>query len=52
MTPGSWLVVWDIIIGIWAAWFVALVVISITQSVWQSRARALSAEINSIGRSS
>jgi ABC-type transporter Mla maintaining outer membrane lipid asymmetry permease subunit MlaE len=39
MTPGTWLVVWDIVIGIWAAWFVALVVIGITQSVWQSRDR-------------
>jgi hypothetical protein len=37
MTPGTWLVVWDIIIGIWDAWFVALVVIGITQRVWQSR---------------
>ena len=29
MTPGTWLVFWDTIIGIWAAWFVVLVVISI-----------------------
>ena len=39
MTPGTWLVFWDTIIGIWAAWFVVLVVISIAQSVWQSRDR-------------
>jgi len=39
MAPDTWLVVWDIIIGIWAAWFAALVVISITQSVRQSRDR-------------
>jgi len=39
MTPGTWLVVWDIIIGIWVAWFVALVVIGIIQGVWQSRDR-------------
>jgi hypothetical protein len=29
----------DIIIGIWAAWFIALVIISIAQSMWQSRDR-------------
>jgi hypothetical protein len=35
----TWLIVWDIIIGIWAAWFIALVIISIAQSMWQSRDR-------------
>ena len=37
MMPATWLIVWDIIIGIWAAWFIALVIISIAQSMWQSR---------------
>jgi hypothetical protein len=39
MMPATWLIVWDIIIGIWAAWFIALVIISIAQSMWQSRDR-------------
>ena len=37
MMPATWLIVWDIIIGIWAAWFIVLVIISIAQSMWQSR---------------
>jgi hypothetical protein len=39
MMPATWLIVWDIIIGIWAAWFIALVIISLAQSMWQSRDR-------------
>ena len=39
MMPATWLIVWDIIIGIWAAWFIVLVIISIAQSMWQSRDR-------------
>jgi hypothetical protein len=35
----TWLIVWGIIIGIWADWFIALVIISIAQSMWQSRDR-------------
>jgi len=34
--PATWS---DIIIGIWVAWFIALVIISIAQSMWQSRDR-------------
>ena len=29
MMPAAWLIVWDIIIGIWADWFIALVIVSI-----------------------
>jgi hypothetical protein len=35
--PATLLIVWGIIIGIWADWFIALVIISIAQSMWQSR---------------
>jgi hypothetical protein len=39
LMPAILLIVWGIIIGIWADWFIALVIISIAQSMWQSRDR-------------